>query len=461
MKKFFVLFVLLLSMVGLTNAQKRDIDVVYLNGFTEPAWGEHPDFDLEVPDDANYTILNVSWYCERPGRTAVELTPDSIFNHADGAYYMSFVLDANDNTGFSPTQFGISVYINGDPNLADNAALCSIGLYELDRCCGYTNNFYVTEPGPNPGSNGYNFDDGTLQGWTTIDADGDGYNWFSQYDDLNYVGHNGSEGFLATESWHDQVVLTPDNYVVSPEKKQYEQVKFWACAQDEAYPEEHFGVAVSTASATNPDDFTTIQEWTMTAKQGDWHEYTVDLSAYAGQEIWVAIRHFNCTDQFILLVDDIEFTVDDGPILLEFTLTVTCDPAQGQVTGNGTYVAGSEVSVEAIPNEGFVFDHWNDNVTDNPRRVIMNENIDLEAFFKQTGVDEEGVALMHIHPNPAKETLHIEGLEVDTEVQIYNNLGALVKTVNVGAEQEIDVSHLPVGLYFVRCGRQSLRFVKE
>ena len=42
-----------------------------------------------------------------------------------------------------------------------------------------------------------------------------------------------------------------------------------------------------------------------TRAQGSWHEYTVDLSAYAGQEIWVAIRHFGCTDMFILNVDDV------------------------------------------------------------------------------------------------------------------------------------------------------------
>ena len=42
-----------------------------------------------------------------------------------------------------------------------------------------------------------------------------------------------------------------------------------------------------------------------TRAQGSWYQYTVDLSSYAGQDIWVAIRHFNCTDQFILNVDDI------------------------------------------------------------------------------------------------------------------------------------------------------------
>jgi hypothetical protein len=69
-----------------------------------------------------------------------------------------------------------------------------------------------------------------------------------------------------------------------------------------------------------------LQEWTMTAKgsgvmapgrdgqtraQGTWYQYSVDLSAYAGQNIYVAIRHFNCTDWFYLDVDDVTFTADE------------------------------------------------------------------------------------------------------------------------------------------------------
>ena len=69
---------------------------------------------------------------------------------------------------------------------------------------------------------------------------------------------------------------------------------------------EHFGVAVSTAGNTNPADFTMIQEWNST---GSYTEYSVDLSAYVGQQIYVAIRHFNTTGEtYYLYVDDIKVT---------------------------------------------------------------------------------------------------------------------------------------------------------
>ena len=103
-------------------------------------------------------------------------------------------------------------------------------------------------------------------------------------------------------------------------------ITFYACAQDASYAAEHFGVAVSTSGNTSASSFTTVQEWTLTAKggeggvrsfgregndrvQGNWYQYTVDLSAYSGMG-YVAIRHFNCHDEFILNVDDI--TIVEG-----------------------------------------------------------------------------------------------------------------------------------------------------
>ena len=71
----------------------------------------------------------------------------------------------------------------------------------------------------------------------------------------------------------------------------------------------------------NTDNYTTIAEWTYGEAVGasqdkakrsavrrartEYVQYQVDLSEYAGKEIWVALRHFDCTNQFILNIDDI------------------------------------------------------------------------------------------------------------------------------------------------------------
>jgi len=162
---------------------------------------------------------------------------------------------------------------------------------------------YTPEPPEPPtGNQFFDFDDGYMQ-WTTIDADGDGYVWNLN---RNWGNYNNPYSMVSASCDEYEQPLTPDNYLVCPFKLTYDCITFWACAQDENYPAEHFGVAVSTKSNTDAADFTTLQEWTLTAKaQGLWYEFTVDLREYQGEEIWVAIRHFDCTDQFMIVVDDI------------------------------------------------------------------------------------------------------------------------------------------------------------
>ena len=176
----------------------------------------------------------------------------------------------------------------------------------------------------------YGFDQ-DLEGWTTIDNNGDGHVWYHSSESELYHAvlpgdaHTGA-GCIFSESYCNALgALYPDDYVVSPAKVAIgatSVLKFYACTKDDGYPSEHFGVAVSTAGNTSADDFTTIAEWTMTGKgeakttrgrgeQGTWYQYSVDLSEYAGQEIWVALRHFNTTDMFILMVDDMEL-VNEG-----------------------------------------------------------------------------------------------------------------------------------------------------
>ena len=112
----------------------------------------------------------------------------------------------------------------------------------------------------------YNFDDGTLQGWTTIDADGDGINWFAS---SSHAAHSGS---YAAVSQSYRQVLYPNNYLVSPQVRftNNSTFTFWATDGNDDYGAEHFGVAVSTNGSTGASDFTTVSEWTLLSK--DWRK---------------------------------------------------------------------------------------------------------------------------------------------------------------------------------------------
>lgn len=159
------------------------------------------------------------------------------------------------------------------------------------------------------------------ENWTTIDADGDGNAWGRFYSSDGNIGHNNSVYIMGSKSWDNGTILYPDNYLISPQRYTMStsaRISFYVCAHDANYPAEHYGVAISTASTPSASSFTTIWEETLSAKigksenntrgnrdQGTWYLKTIDLSSYSGQTIWIAIRHFDCSDQFILDIDDI------------------------------------------------------------------------------------------------------------------------------------------------------------
>ena len=191
-----------------------------------------------------------------------------------------------------------------------------------------------------------------MNGWTAIDADGDGDGWELLVNNSSIPGHDGNLGMMTSASYRN-APLNPDNYLVSPKMKLNGKLSFFACAQDASYPSEHFAVMVSTASGTNPSDFSMVQEWTMTAAptlapaanfdapagafrsprrvQGNWYLYEVDLSGYGGAEGYVAIRHYQCTDWFRLNVDDITLETTEMIDAYDPDLETTIDTGTSEV----------------------------------------------------------------------------------------------------------------------------------
>ena len=179
------------------------------------------------------------------------------------------------------------------------------------------------------------FENGIPSDWTVIDANNDGYTWTALSDVPTnwtyYSGYtldwyrSGSNAVVSGSYINDVGALTPNEYLVTPQISLSGRTtfSFWAAACDSNYPADHFGVAVSTTTPT-ASAFSMVQEWTMTAKStanggresrngngakvGTWYNYTVDLSAYAGEQVYIAIRHFNCYDQYIICIDDVEYT---------------------------------------------------------------------------------------------------------------------------------------------------------
>lgn len=156
----------------------------------------------------------------------------------------------------------------------------------------------------------YWFDYGNADGWTTIDADGDGFCWLNSKDlDGNNSGYQGGYCMMSKSFDFNAGYLTPDDYLVSPLLHFHNApaICFYISMNEIVDGNDHFGVAVSTTGNTNPADFTMIYEADVEPGRahGQWWLQKVDLSAYSGQEVYVAIRHFGASGRPNFCLDNI------------------------------------------------------------------------------------------------------------------------------------------------------------
>ena len=213
----------------------------------------------------------------------------------------------------------------------------------------------------------YDFEDG-YQGWTVLKGNtGDSpNNWHHNTEHVSYssgtahdwssFGHNSSSGFMISESYISATsssgtaygAVTPDNYLVSPQVRLGGSISFYAGARNTSYCAEKFSLMVSTTDNTNTSNFTTVATWTLSLSEVGYTSspYTVDLSAYSGMG-YVAIRHWDCYDQWVLCIDDI--TIVEGQ-----------DPS----TGNGHFNYGETCVVTASPTGDYHFVNWTENGTE-------------------------------------------------------------------------------------------------
>ena len=281
---------------------------------------------------------------------------------------------------------------------------------------GFSEGYNVRYRPAAPSGEGINesFENG-MGDWTTIDADGDGYDWVlgSACGGIYLAdggsltnGHTGSD-MIVSGSYSNATnsALTPDNYLISPMVNLGGSISFWAQAQDSSYAAEHLGVAVSTTSNTDATAFTTIQEWTMSATgatpgakdQGTWVQLTADLSDYAGQTGYVAIRHFNCTDMFILNIDDITIVEPNTEAPEEPWIPATAETTNITLSGLNSATT-YEVQVQASCDE----ENWSETLhfTTIPSCLALEE---LEVVEEMT--TSSSVTLSWVNPNEGEGTI--------------------------------------------------------
>ena len=178
----------------------------------------------------------------------------------------------------------------------------------------------------NVGIDNYDFEDGMPEGWTTIDNDGDGRTWklWTANGVKEGLWHSGTYCMMS-ESYNpdeENGGLDPDNWLVTPQFERGGSLSFWMRSAVADYPD-NFAVYLST-TGSSVDDFA-IELQPETTAEGEYVNYTIDLSAYSGKG-YVAFRHYNSSDMYYLLLDDVTLTEPDAVVFRWTTAAEVTNP---------------------------------------------------------------------------------------------------------------------------------------
>ena len=221
--------------------------------------------------------------------------------------------------------------------------------------------------GPTPGPTGDDsFEEsfeGGLNGWNVLTVNTDGGEWLHSSQNLGghdytEVAHTGT-GFAMCYSFVDYVgAYNTDSYMYTPQK--YDIVNgstltFFADNANDSYPE-NFSVVIATVDNPTAADFTQI--WNGGAKgtgsdgaivrhndtrYENWRQHTIDLSAYAGQSVYIGFHDVNY-DMYEIWIDDVTLSTgakaDRAPLSYKLML-------DGKYVGE-TYYPFAQLPVEGL-----------------------------------------------------------------------------------------------------------------
>ena len=139
-----------------------------------------------------------------------------------------------------------------------------------------------------------------------------------------------------------------------------------------------------------------------------------------------------------------------------YTITTSSNPVQGGITsGGGNYLPGSQCTVIATPNLGYLFYSWTEygnQVSTNPIYTFtVTGNRTLVAnFYLEVGIEEIN-PIFNIFPNPTSGIVHIQSSEPIERLLIYNSFGVLVKNTESNQNDVIiDLKLNSKGVYFIK-----------
>ena len=225
------------------------------------------------------------------------------------------------------------------------------------------------------------FESGVPSSWIILDADNDGATWTHSFvSDPCYGGHNNSDGYMFSYD-----ASNVDNWMITPQITLGTEatLTFWRCAMYTMYAE-HFGVYVSTTT-TDLSAFTLVYEETGVQGQNGWRQRIVDISAYDGNSVYIAFRHFNSNAQ-ILGLDDITVTMNTA------NSTIFASP---NILNFGTVPAGSPTPVQLVNVSAFNVTGGVTASVNSPFEVSTNDTV-----YTNSALLPDSGGILYVRYNP-------------------------------------------------------------
>ena len=203
--------------------------------------------------------------------------------------------------------------------------------------------------------------------WSTVNGSADGMPWYA-INSADYA-HTGAS-LAASFSYYDHSSMHADAWLISPKfvlptVNAGDTLNFsWWYRVDAGYPLDLYDVMLSTTTDDTTAFTTTLLAVIPDSNNGEYTQMVVDLTAYAGQSIYLAFHHHDSYDQDFLMIDDIFMGVGAAPVPEPDTLTVTFavnDATMGTTVpapGTYQYFSGDTLSFSAMPNTGYIFNGW-------------------------------------------------------------------------------------------------------
>ncbi|MBP5662979.1 MAG: choice-of-anchor J domain-containing protein [Bacteroidales bacterium] len=200
--------------------------------------------------------------------------------------------------------------------------------------------------------------------WSTVNGSSDGMPW-SVINNANYAhsGTNAAASFSYNSgAMHANAWLISPKFVLPNVSNDSITLSWWHRVSS-YYPTELYDVKISTTT-NDTAAFTATLLSVSPDSVNDYVHNMVDLTSYAGQEVYIAFHHHDSYDQNYLLIDDIALFqggyIPPAPDTLTVTFEVDDATMGTTIPAPGTYLYldGDTIHFGSQANAGFHFLKW-------------------------------------------------------------------------------------------------------